>query len=349
MTAVPERGSGRAATLEDVARVAGVSRASVSRVVNGKPDVAPRIVDAVQEAIARTGYVPNRAARALVTRRAGTALVVVSGADRSIEGPWGPGEVLADPFFGRLAGGLMSSLRPRDVHPVLMLALTDDERARVISYVREGSADGVLLVSAEAPDPLPDQLVEAGVPVVLFSRPEHELPVGYVDVDNRAGARLAVDHLVARGCRTLGIVTGPLGVPGAHDRLAGFLDAMAAHGLDPVPPVAGTFSVDSGMAAMRRLLDAGVDGVFASNDNMGVGAVLAAQERGLVVPDDVAVVGFDDSTSALMCRPTLTTVRQPIETMAAQMARLLLEQLDRTERPVEPTLYAPTLVVRGSA
>lgn len=337
-------------TLEDVARVAGVSRASVSRVVNGKPDVAAHIVDAVQAAIATTGYVPNRAARALVTRRADTALVVVSGADRSVDGPWGPGDVLADPFFGRLAGGLMSSLRPRDVHPVLMLALTDDERNRVVTYVREGSADGVLLVSAEAGDPLPELLTRAGVPVVLFSRPDHDLPVGYVDVDNRAGARLAVDHLVGRGCRRIGIITGPLGVPGAQDRLGGFADAMAAHGLPAGARAAGTFSVDSGMTAMRELLDRhDVDGVFASNDNMGVGAVLAAQERGLVVPDQVAVVGFDDSTSALMCRPALTTVRQPIETMAAQMARLLLEQLDHPGEPVTPTLYAPTLVHRGSA
>ncbi|GEL94605.1 LacI family DNA-binding transcriptional regulator [Cellulomonas composti] len=347
---MPDHGNGRAVTLEDVARVAGVSRASVSRVVNGKPDVAQHIVEVVTAAIATTGYVPNRAARALVTRRSDTALVVVSGSDTSREGPWGPGEVLSDPIFGRLAGGLMSSLRPRDVHPVLMIALTVEERRRVVTYVREGSADGVLLVSAEAGDPLPEMLTSAGVPVVLFSRPDHELPVGYVDVDNQAGAALAAEHLVRRGCRRIGVITGPLGVPGAQDRLAGFDEAMGRLGVSSVPRVEGTFSVESGIAAMHRLIDEHhVDGVFASNDNMGVGAVLAVQERGLTVPDDVAVVGFDDSTSALMCRPALTTVRQPIEAMAAQMARLLLEQLDDPNHTPSSTVFEPTLVVRGSA
>ena len=340
----------RVSTLEDVAAVAGVSRASVSRVVNGKAGVAAHIVEAVNDAIAKTGYVPNRAARALVTRRSDTVLVVVSGSDTSHSGPWGPGEVLADPFFGRVAGGLMSSLRPRDVHPVLMLAVTDEERSRVVSYVREGSADGVLLVSAQAGDPLPQLLTDAGIPVVLFSRPDHPLPLSYVDVDNLAGGALAADRLVARGCRSVGIVTGPLDIPGAEDRLVGFREAMARHGVAYVPSVAGTFSVESGSAAMARLLtEHHVDGVFASNDNMAVGAILAAQERGLTVPDDVAVVGFDDSTSALMCRPTLTTVRQPIETMAAEMARLLLAQLDEPGGRPGAAIFDPTLVERGSA
>ncbi|ROS31310.1 LacI family DNA-binding transcriptional regulator [Cellulomonas sp. PhB150] len=340
----------RVSTLEDVALVAGVSRASVSRVVNGKAGVAAHIVEAVNDAIARTGYVPNRAARSLVTRRSDTVLVVVSGSDTSRAGPWGPGDVLADPFFGRVAGGLMSSLRPRDVHPVLMLAVTDDERSRVLSYVREGSADGVLLVSAQAGDPLPQMLTDAGLPVVLFSRPDHPLPLSYVDVNNRAGGALAADRLVARGCRSVGIVTGPLDIPGAEDRLVGFREAMARHGVAYVPSAAGTFSVESGVAAMGTLLaDHRVDGVFASNDNMAVGAILAAQERGLTVPDDVAVVGFDDSTAALMCRPTLTTVRQPIEAMAAEMARLLLERLDAPDQRPSAAIFEPALVERGSA
>jgi DNA-binding LacI/PurR family transcriptional regulator len=337
-------------TLEDVALVAGVSRASVSRVVNGKPGVAAHIVDAVTDAISRTGYVPNRAARSLVTRRSDTVLVVVSGSDTSRAGPWGPGELLADPFFGRVAGGLMSSLRPRDIHPVVMLAVSDEERSRVLSYVREGSADGVLLVSAQAGDPLPQMLTDAGLPVVLFSRPDHPLPLSYVDVNNHAGGALAADHLVARGCRNVGIVTGPLDIPGAEDRLVGFREAMARHGVAYVPSAAGTFSVESGAVAMQELLTKhGVDGVFASNDNMAVGAILAAQERGLAVPEDVAVVGFDDSTAALMCRPTLTTVRQPIETMAADMARLLLERLDEPGLRPSSAIFEPALVARGSA
>jgi len=337
-----------ASTLEEVARIAGVSRASVSRVVNGKPGVAPYIVEAVTAAVAATGYVPNRAARTLVTRRTGTVLVVVSGADSSLR-QWGLGEVLADPFFARVAGGLMGSLRPREIDPVLMLAVTDGERDRVVSYVREGNADGVLLVSAEANDPLPMMLTRAKVPVVLFSRPSLPAPISYVDVDNRAGGALAAEHLASRGCRRLGIITGPVEVAGAEDRLEGFMGAARRLGFAEVATAPGTFSVDSGSHAMIQLLAHGVDGVFASNDNMAVGAILAAHERGVDVPGEVAVVGYDDTIAALMCRPTVTTIRQPIEAIAAEMTRLLLDVIDDPGMLPRHEVLAPELVVRGSA
>ncbi|QEO10692.1 LacI family transcriptional regulator [Protaetiibacter larvae] len=337
-----------ASTLEEVARIAGVSRASVSRVVNGKPGVAPHIVEAVTAAVAATGYVPNRAARTLVTGRTGTVLVVVSGADSSLR-QWGLGEVLADPFFARVAGGLMGSLRPRNIDPVLMLAVSEPERERVVNYVREGNADGVLLVSAEASDPLPGMLTRAKIPVVLFSRPSEPAPISYVDVDNHEGAALAARHLVARGCRRLGIITGPVEVAGAEDRLEGFLAAARRLSMDDVATAAGTFSVDSGAHAMIQLLAQGVDGVFASNDNMAVGAILAAHEQGLEVPGDVAVVGYDDTIAALMCRPTVTTIRQPIEAIAAEMARLLLDVIDDPGMPARHEVLAPELIVRGSA
>lgn len=161
-----------------------------------------------------------------------------------------------------------------------MLAVTDDDHARVASYVREGSADGVLLVSAQAGDPLPQLLTDGSLPVVLFSRPDHPLALSYVDVNNRAGGAMATRRLVERGCRSVGIVTGPLDIPGAEDRLVGFREAMAGHEVAFVPTAAGTFSVESGSAAMGELLDQGVDGVFASNDTMAVGAILRRRTAG---------------------------------------------------------------------
>ncbi|BDZ41348.1 LacI family transcriptional regulator [Paraoerskovia sediminicola] len=340
-----------AVTLEDVARSAGVSRASASRVVNGKAGVDPEIVAAVRGAVGRLGYAPNQAARSLVTRRAGTVLVVVSGGgDDGPDGPWGPGQVLADPFFGRVIGGLMGSLQPRDVHPVLMVASSEVERERVLSYLREGRADGVLVVSGHAGDPLPGLLAASGVPTVLFSRPETPMRLSYVDVASEQGAALAVDRLVGRGCERIGIITGPLDVPGAEDRLAGFREAMARHGFGWAPVERGAFSLPSGRECMARLIEEHqVDGVFASNDYMAVGAVHAAVEAGLRVPDDVAVVGFDDAAPAVVCRPALTTVRQPVEEMAAEMARILLDLLaDRTATP-RSAIFDPVLVVRDSA
>ena len=206
-------GLGRGApTLEDVARVAGVSRATVSRVVNGKRAVAPEIQSVVKAAIATTGYVPNLAARSLVTRRTGAVIVVVSGVeDQGVEGALSTID-FADPFFGRIVGGMLRALRPHDVDPILMLAETDNDRARVLSTLRNGNADGALVVSTRADDPMPGLLVDAGLPAVMFARPSHPIPLSFVDVANRDGARLAAEHLVSRGCRHVAAISGPIDV-----------------------------------------------------------------------------------------------------------------------------------------
>lgn len=341
-----------APTLEDVARVAGVSRATVSRVINGTRNVDRRIQETVRKAIAKTGYAPNRAARSLVTRRTGTIALVVSGA-----GEAGGAEeafaarVFSDPFFGRVAGGAVGFLRTRGVHPVLMFAETEQARAEVVGFLRQGSADGALLVSTHAEDPLPARLVEAGVPAVLFARPARPIPISFVDLDHKAAAQLAADHLVARGCRQVATISGPLDVPAGQDRLTGFRDAMARHGNAYVPAVEGGFTARSGAAAMTRLLaeHPDLDGVFAANDLMAQGALEVLREHGRRVPEDVAVVGFDDSGPALACRPRLTTVRQPVEDMAAEMGRLLLDRVEQPGLRPKSVVFEPALVRRESA
>lgn len=214
-------------TLEDVARAAGVSRATVSRVVNGIRNVDPAIQQAVRDAVAATGYTPNRAARSLVTRRAETIALVVSGAGDASEeeqNAFASG-VFADPFFGRVAAGVVGYLRPRSMHPVLMFAETSAARAQVVSYLRQGSADGALIVSTHAEDPLPGMIAAAGLPAVLFARPAEAVPISYVDLAHQDGAALAADHLLARGWAA-GDDRGPPGrarrtpaagrVPGVH-------------------------------------------------------------------------------------------------------------------------------------
>ncbi|PJI95066.1 LacI family DNA-binding transcriptional regulator [Luteimicrobium subarcticum] len=336
-------------TLEDVARVAGVSRASVSRVVNGKDGVAPHIVEAVQRAVAEIRYVPNTAARSLVTRRAGSLAIVVSGAEPS--GAPSPDDVYGDPFFGRLTSAMVRAVAPRDVQPVLMIAETDDERHRVEAFLARGGADGALLVSTDPADPLPRQLLDAGRRVVVFAQPAHGLGVSFVDVAHRAGARLAADHLVGRGCRDVAVISGPLDVPAASERLAGFCDAMTAAGRPYVPVASGNFTLESGETAMRELLERHptIDGVFAANDLMALGALHALAAAGRRVPDDVAVVGFDDASPARYSRPALTTVRQPLEEMATAMVDLLLGQLDGTAPATASRIFEPTLTVRASA
>ncbi|WP_018565279.1 LacI family DNA-binding transcriptional regulator [Streptomyces sp. PsTaAH-124] len=340
-------------TLEDVAREAGVSRATVSRVVNGVRNVDPAIQELVHRAVERTGYAPNRAARALVTRRAETVALVVSGAGDSPQDTQEgfAARVFTDPFFGRVVAGAVGFLRPRSMHPVLMFAETAEDRQEVLTYLRQGRADGALVVSTHPDDPLPALLAEAGLPAVLFARPARPVALSHVDLDHRHGGRLAAQHLLARGCRRPATVAGPLDVPASRERLAGFRETLARAGHPRVPVVEGGFTLDSGFAATARLLDRhpGTDGVFAANDLMAQGACRLLAGRGVRVPQDIAVIGFDDSAIALSCVPPLTTVRQPVERMAAEMARLLDERV-RGERaePVSVVL-APELVVRESA
>lgn len=338
-------------TLEDVARVAGVSRATVSRVINGTRNVDPAIQETVRQAIAATGYVPNTAARSLVTRRTGAIALVVSGAG-------GPGpddavrsEVFVDPFFGRVVSGVVGFLRPLGMHPVLMLAETGPARDQVVAYLRQGNADGAMVVSTHAGDPLPEQITEAGVPAVLFARPARPIPISYVDVAHQDGARMAADRLVERGCREVVTISGPLDVPASQDRLTGFREAMARHGFPYVPCVEGNFTQDSGEAAMERLLaeHPRLDGVFAANDLMAQGALLVLRDHGRHVPDDVKVIGFDDSSAATASRPALTTIRQPVEDMAGEMARLLLDRITTQQQRITSVIFEPTLVIRQSA
>jgi DNA-binding LacI/PurR family transcriptional regulator len=341
----------RRPTLEQVAAVAGVSRATVSRVVNRVESVDPDLRATVERAIADTGYVPNRAARSLVTGRTGTVGLVVSEPRRDPAGGPLVSTVYADPFFGRIVAGILGELGPRRVHPLLVHVDSVAARDELLARLGQGDVDGVALVSVWPDDPLPELLARSGAPAVLFTRSARPAPVSYVDVGHRQGARLAADHLRARGCRRVVTIAGPAHLPASQDRLDGFLDAMAEHGQPGVPSVAGNFTVSGGQDAMTRLLAEvpDLDGVFAANDLMAQGALLALADHGRQVPAGVAVIGFDDSPAALACRPRLTSVRQPVEDMAAEVARMLLARVDDPGLPPSSVIFEPALVVRDSA
>ncbi len=332
--------------------VAGVSRATVSRVINGARNVDPTLRSAVEAAIATTRYVPNRAARSLVTGRTGSiALVVSEREQRAVSDPF-IGRMFTDPHFGRVVSGLLEVLRPAGVQMVLMLADDEASRDQLVGYLHQGHVDGVVLISSHAEDPLPALLGNSRLPAVLASRPPGpRTAISYVDADQELGGRLAADRLIARGCRRVGTVSGPLDMPASQGRLAGFRAAMAEYGHPDVVGVEGDFTQAGGAEAMKRLLDRlpDLDGVFIASDLMALGALAVLHRRGRRVPEDVAVVGFDDSDAALACDPRLTTVRQPVEEMAGEMARLLLHRINSPGEPVQSAIFRPTLVVRQSA
>jgi DNA-binding LacI/PurR family transcriptional regulator len=331
----------RRPTLEAVASRAGVSRATVSRVVNGSSTVSPGIRAAVARAVDELGYVPNPAARSLVTQRTDSVALVVSES---------PTRVFSDdPFFSATVRGISLELEAADRQLVLMLTGSEPGYARVERYVGGGHVDGVLLLSLHAADPLPAILARKGVPTVIGGRPLGPSPLHYVDNDNLGGAERAVRHLLGVGRRRIATIAGPQDMSAGIDRLAGYRNALRDSDRRSIVAV-GAFTRESGEAAMAQLLtdDPDLDAVFVANDMMAIGALRALRQAGRRVPDDVAVVGFDDNDLARYTEPPLTTVRQDMTEMGREMVRQVLPLIACAD-PGPPVVLSTELVVRASA
>ena len=327
-----------APTLEDVALVAGVSRATVSRVVNGGTRVAPETIDTVRKAISELHYHPNRAARALVTRRTGAIAVLV---------PEGDERVFSDPFFPQAYHGALQGFGGSDVQVVLVMAQPGDSAQRMVRYLESGHVDGAIIVSHHGPT-LARALANTPQPVVFIGDPQ-SAGMYYVDVDQVTAARTATEHLIARGARRIGTITGPMDMAAAIQRLRGFEEAMTAAGLDASLRADGDFTTIGGSAAAERLLamQPGLDGLFVANDLMAAGAMRFVEDAGRRVPEDVMVVGFDDSAVALQTVPTLTTMTNP----ASELARIAAEMLSEIlagHSPQSPVMLASRLILRQS-
>ncbi|WP_203337242.1 LacI family DNA-binding transcriptional regulator [Nocardioides limicola] len=333
----------RAPTLEDVARQAGVSRATASRVVNADPRVGADAREAVQAAIAALGYSPNLAARTLVTRRTESIAVVVPESDAM---------VFTDPFFAGTLHGVNLALSGTRLQMVLVMGQPGEGvDGRMEQYLRGGHTDGAIVVSHHQGDQLWRVLEDTQLPCVFLGRPySPDAAVPFVDVDNVAGAELATRHLIERGCTRIGTVTGSQDMSAGQDRLAGWRRALAAAGLPDTAVAAADFTRDGGQAATRRLFadHPDLDGLFVASDQMAEEALQVLAAAGRRVPEDVAVVGFDDLELARRTQPPLTTVVNPISAMAERAVAMLLDLL--AGQPVEtPYILDPRLVVRGTA
>ena len=329
-----------APTLEMVAREANVSRATVSRVVNGSTKVSPDIERAVNAAIAKLNYVPNRAARSLASRTTNAIALVV---------PEDTTMFFGDPYFASIVQGITRRLDDSEYLLNLLLSTSDPNR-KTVRYLRSGVVDGALVVSHHEGD---HSLADAAreMPMVFGGRPPNISDDDiYVDGDNLEGGMTATERLLAIGRRRVGTITGPLDMPAAVDRLEGFRRAMATAGLPDDATETADFSVAGAVAATRRLLDRvpDLDGLFVASDLMATGALSVLRERGREVPKDIALVGYDDSPAATSTAIPLTTVHQPSEDMGFMMADLLLRILageDVPHRNIMPT----RLVRRASA
>ena len=327
-------------TIEEVAAAAGVSRSTVSRVVNGSTAVSPAALEAVHRAIADLNYVPNRAARSLASKQTHAIALVV---------PEDTSRFFGDPFFAPIVSGINAYLSKSDYVLNLFIA-SDDPGDKTTDYLRSGAVDGAIVVSHHTSDTFIDRIASA-VPVVYGGRPPRERDGDYyVDVDNVRGAKDATNYLISRGRRRIATVTGPLTMPAGVDRLLGVREAIAEAGVEEAGIEDGGFTTDGGADAMRRILSRGPapDGVVVASDLMARGVLAVLAVAGLRVPEDVAVIGFDDSPVATSVTPQLTTMRQPSFAQGEKMASTLVELL-AGRHPQHITILETELVVRQSA
>jgi DNA-binding LacI/PurR family transcriptional regulator len=323
-------------------------------VVNGLATVNPKLRAKVQRAVDELAYVPNQAARSLMTRRTDALALLVSEPDV---------RVFSDPYFSGIIRGVSQEINAAGLQLVLLMAQTPEDLHRVERFLKAAPVDGVLLISEHAADdPLPGWLERSGIPFVLGGRPiEPGLPASYVDYENFDGSQLAARHLLSIGRTVIGTVAAPQDMSAGIDRLAGFKKGLG-RSFRARRVECGDFTQRSGDAATTLLLDRvpDLDGLFAASDLMALGAISALRRAGRRIPEDVAVVGFDDNEFALTAEPALTTVRQDPVLQGRMMVRLYLAQnrpdvqllpddgtpaVDGLDRLVLPV----TLVVRESA
>ena len=330
-------------TLTGVARRAGVSPSTVSRVVRGSTPVSAELERTVREAIAATGYVPNLAARQLVTSRSDTIGVVIAEDQRHVFG---------EPFFADMIEGVTAELSATPFRFILVVARSKDDRMWLQHYVGSRHVDGVMLIAPERRDPLGRILQETGVPVVFMGRPFDVTGCRYVDADTVGGTKQAVEYLHAKGRRHIAMITGIQTMRSGSDRLAGYRKGMERVGLpiDERLIVASDYTEEGGEQAMHDLLgrQVPIDAVVAASDVSAVGALRALSTDRIAVPEEICVVGFGDDPNSARHRPPLTTVAQPSVEMGRRLARLMVDTIEggkSRRRVVMPT----HLVVRETA
>jgi len=330
-------------TIEEIAALANISRSTVSRVLNNHPNVRPAVRDRVLKVIDEYGYAPRAAARSLASRRTNVIGLLI---------PRSAAVIFSDPFFATVIQGLTEACASAGYFLMLAMVTADREQGFYEGIVRSGHFDGVIMLSSDIDDPILPLLMRDKSPLVLFGSHPYLHDVAWVDVAQREGARLATTHLLNLGHRRIATITGPLTMAAALNRRDGYKQSMleAALPIQTELIVEGDWTEQGGYTAMQQLLrlPERPTAVFSASDTTTVGAIRAITEADCHVPDDIALVSFDDLPIATYTTPPLTTIRQPIADMATAAVRLLLDQIDTQTYSTDHVRVLPQLVIRES-
>ncbi|MDR1393405.1 MAG: LacI family transcriptional regulator [Bifidobacteriaceae bacterium] len=332
---------GRAVTLNQVARTAGVSLATASRALNGGI-ASPRAIAAVNRAVAQLGFVPNRAARTLARQKTDAIALVI---------PEDPAFLFYDPFLTRATHAIAAEFWRANLQPLLLLMDPAEPLTNVAHFLHSGNVDGLVVASFHDNPAMEHKLEETGLPVVFVGRAPSGENFPWVDVDGVQGGYLATKHMLEHGRRHIAMVGGPASMNATADRQAGFLKAHQEAGVEPGPALTEVFDQAWGARAATLLVERypALDGVFAQSDPIAAGLLQGLRQAGRRVPDDVAVVGFDDFETATSVFPHLTTVRNPVAELSRAAAALLIGYLEQGKWSDWPVILPAELVIRQSA
>lgn len=329
----------RKLTLEDIGSLAGVSRATVSRVINNYPHITKEVRERVQGVIQETGYKPNRIAQSLASNRTDMIGLVI---------PHIANTIMTNPYFLHLINSITKATNQSDLTLALFLFHSTDEEDRIAqSIFNTNLVDGVIITADRRENSFVEQLVQHNVPLVFVGKPEPGTQISYVNVDNVDGGYQATAHLIQRGCRRIAAITARYNTAG-DDRYRGYQLALEAYGIpyDDALVTDGDFTQESGYKAMQRLLEEAPDAVFVSSDLMALGAQRAIRNAGFSTPEDIGMVGFDDLPPAIQADKTLTTIHQPIDQMGPIAIELLQKVLKQPNGITETRVLPVELVVR---
>lgn len=317
-------GRKKRATILDVAAVSGISRGTVSRVLNGEPYVSDEAREAVNKAIKEVGYVPNTAARNLVRQRSQAVGLLVHEPHSLF---------LEDPNIGSIMLGANTVLSRAGYQMVCLIIDSERDLTRVGQYLNGGSIDGAIVISARENDPITEIIENLAMPSAFVGSPPNNRRLPFVSINNKKASAEITARLKASGRTQIGMIASALDRASGADRLEGFKEAMGSSYRPELVAKVGQFSFDAGIAGMRELLEKcpTVDAIFAASDAVAAGALSVLQQIGRRVPEDIAVVGFDDSIWAQRTNPPLSTVRQPASELGARAAELVLAQLSGEE------------------
>jgi LacI family transcriptional regulator len=329
-------------TLEEIAQLAHTSRSTVSRVINADPNVRESTRQRIQEVIQRLNYQPNQAARTLAGGHTHILALVI---------PTGVASVFTDPYFPTLILGISSACQERDYSVMLWLAEPEYERRTVMRVLQNGFIDGIIISSMSIDEKIVEALIASQLPFILIGHHPQHPEICYVDVENQIGARQAVSHLLALGRRRIACLCGPLNTIVGIDRQKGYQAALKEYDIpvDPHLVLEGNFSEEDGYRLTRSLLPYQPDAIFAASDAMALGALRLLHELSIPVPQQIAVVGFDDMPFAARSLPPLTTIRQPIIQTGAMAAESLIARIEDPAQAGCSQILLPTeLVIRQS-